>query len=147
MPYSTTDDPSRMFCPGRDHMAVGFRFAENGSRPDGLKDFQFYPPTVGDERDTGLRKMRFTTSQAYENVCLGFTFVSFSPVASTGNINISNVKLRKVPSSNYTFTNDVIALADKKNVKAIKLELSINKNGEAGAETAIISIPSNGPRD
>ena len=147
MPYSATDDPSRMFCPGRDHMAVGFRYAENGNKLDGLSDFQFYPPTVGDERDTGLRKMRFTTNTTYENVCLGFTFVSFSPVASSGNITISNVRLRKVPSSNYTFTDEAIATADKKNVKAIKLELSINKNGEAGAETAIISIPSNGPRD
>jgi hypothetical protein len=91
--------------------------------------------------------MRFTTNTTYENVCLGFTFVSFSPVASSGNITISNVRLRKVPSSNYTFTDEAIATADKKNVKAIKLELSINKNGEAGAETAIISIPSNGPRD
>jgi len=147
MPYSTTDDPSRMFCPGRDHMAVGFRYADNGNTLEGLKDFQFYPPTVGDDRDTGLRKMRFSTSQTYEDVCLGFTFVSFSPVASSGNINIADVKLRKIPSSNYTFTNAVISPTDKKNVKAIKLELSINKNGEAGAETAIISIPSNGPRD
>ena len=147
MPYSTTDDPSRMFCPGRDHMAVGFRYAENGNKLDGLSDFQFYPPTIGDERDTGLRKMRFTTSATYENVCLGFTFVSFSPVASSGNINISNVRLRKIPSSNYAFTNDAIATADKKNIKAIKFELSINKNGEAGTEIAVVSIPSNGPRD
>jgi prepilin-type N-terminal cleavage/methylation domain-containing protein len=147
MPYSTTDDPSRMFCPGRDHMSVGFRYAENGLAPDLLRDFQFYPPTVGDDRDTGLRKMRFTAKDTIKNVCLGFTFAFFSPIASSGNIYLTNIRLKKIPSSNYTFTNETIATVDKKNVKAIKMELSINKNGETGAETAIISIPSNGPRD
>ena len=143
----TADDPSRMFCPGRDHMAVGFRYAETGNRPDQLNDFQFYPPTIGDATDTGLRKMRFSTNDTIKGVCLGFTFVSFSPVASSGNINIKDVKLKIIPSSNYTFSNEEIATADKKNVKAIKLEFSVNKNGEAGAETLIIPIPSNGPRD
>jgi hypothetical protein len=128
-------------------MSVGFRYAENGLAPDLLRDFQFYPPTVGDDRDTGLRKMRFTAKDTIKNVCLGFTFAFFSPIASSGNIYLTNIRLKKIPSSNYTFTNETIATVDKKNVKAIKMELSINKNGETGAETAIISIPSNGPRD
>lgn len=147
MPF-TEDDPSRMFCPGRDHMAVGFRYAEDGKKPDQLNDFQFYPPTVGESRDIGLRKMRFTTNDTIKNVCLAFTFAIFSPVVSTGNINIANVKLKKIASSNYTFVEGYNPpITDKKNVKAIKLELSINKNGESGTETSIIAIPSNGPRD
>ncbi len=143
----TENDPSRMFCPGRDHMAVGFRYAENGNKPSSLSDFQFYPPTVGDSKDTGLRKMRFTTNETIDGVCLAFTFASFSPVASAGNINLANIKLRKIASSNYTFTDEILAIADKKNVKALKIEIAINKNGETGTETAIVSIPSNGPRD
>ena len=147
-------------------MAVGFRYADgskNGKKPDGLNDFLFYPPTVGDYNDTGLRKMRFTTNDTIKNVCLGFSFALFSPVASAGNINISDLKLKKIPTSNYKFVNSACDLTPgsstcpanspccdpkvKKNVKAIKLELSIAKNGESGAETAIIPIPSNGPRD
>ena len=53
-----------------------------------------------------------------------------------------------IPSSNYTFVSGYTPdPVDKKNIKAIKLELSISKNGEAGTETAFIPIPSNGPRD
>ncbi len=148
MPYDVTKpDNSRMFCPGRDHMTVGFRYTENGKKPNGISDFQFYPPTVGDDRDTGFRKMRFTTKDTIKNVCLGFTFANFSPIASSGNISFKEVKLKKIPSSNYTFSNDPIATVDKKNVKAIKMELSIKINGEEGTQTAIIAIPSNGPRD
>ena len=166
MPVVSTEvDPSSMFCPGRDHMAVGFRFAgatNVGKKPDGLNDFQFYPPTVGDDGDTGFRKMRFTTNDTIKDVCLGFSIALFSPVASAGNINISNLKLKKVPTSNYKFTADACNLTPsgacaanspccapkvKKNVKALKVEFTIAKNGEAGAETAIIPIPSNGPRD
>lgn len=144
------NDPTGMFCPGRDMMAVGFRYkdgAKMGKRPEGLSDFQFYPPTTNDLTDVGLRKMRFKTNVTIEDVCLGFTFAFFSPVASSGKVFISDLKLKKIPSSNYTFTDDAIAIADKKNVKAIKMKLSLKKNGEAGEETAIISVPSNGPRD
>ncbi len=155
MPNNAEEDPSRMFCPGRDHMAVGFRNAENGKKPDGLHDFQFYPPTSIQDNpynltppDTGLRTMRFTTRDTIKNVCLGFTFAFFSPVASSGNINIKNVKLKMIPSSNYSFVNGYEPpIIDKKNVKALKVELVINKNGESGTETAFIPIPSNGPRD
>lgn len=166
MPVASTEvDPSSMFCPGRDHMAVGFRFAgasNTGKKPDGLNDFQFYPPTVGEDGDTGLRKMRFTVNDTIKDVCLGFSIALFSPVASAGNISIADLKLKKVPTSNYRFVNAACNLSPggacsasspccaprvKKNVKAIKIEFSIAKNGEAGAETAIIPIPSNGPRD
>lgn len=164
MPRPPDEDASRMFCPERDHMAVGFRYADgtnNGRKPEGLNDFLFYPPTVGDFSDTGLRKMRFTTNDTIKKVCLGLSFALFSPVASAGNINITGLKLRKIPSSNYEFANDACSTpcsnpsnfnpccnpSVKKNVKAIKVELSINMNGEGGAETAIIPIPSNGPRD
>ncbi len=151
LPSDMDDNPTGMFCPGRDHMTVGFRFVEDGARVnselDTLPEFQFYPPTSDDPTDTGFRKMRFTTNKTLENVCLCFTFAFFSPIASSGSVVISNLKLKVIPSSNYKFTDDDIAIGDKKNVKAIKMEFSIKKNDEAGEETAIISIPSNGPRD
>jgi len=147
MPF-TNEDPTRLFCPGRDHMAVGFRYIDNGQRPAEINDFQFYPPTVQDPKDEGLRKMRFVTSDSVKNVCLAFTFALFSPVAYSGNINITDVRLRKIPSSTYQFFNDSTpSIADKKNVKALKMELVVSKNGENGVEKAIIPIPSNGPRD
>jgi hypothetical protein len=100
--------------------------------------------------------MRFTTTDTIKQVCLGFTFASFSPVASSGNIHLDNITLKKIPSSNYTITADACNNPDnnpctdpsvKKNVKAIQVEIAINKNGETGTEKAIVPIPSNGPRD
>lgn len=148
MPKPADDDPSRMFCPGRDHMAVGFRYAEDGQRPEEITDFQFYPPTDDENTlDKGFRRMRFTVHQAVSDVCLGFTFASFSPIASSGNIKLSKVKLRKIPSSNYIFTDTAISPLDKKNVKAMKVEISTSKNGESGTETIIVPVPGNGPKD
>lgn len=155
------DDPTGLFCPERDLMSVGFRYAENGQKPDELNDFQFYPPTTSGNIDTGHRRMRFTTSNTIENVCLGFTFALFSPVASTGSIKITDLRLKKIPSSNYRFLNCPTQSSEgtcpnnspccdpkiKTNAKAIKMEIAVIKNGEAGAETVIIPIPSNGLRD
>lgn len=156
MPYSA--DASRMFCPGRDHMSVGFRSATDGSKPAGLEDFLFFPPTL-DGASTGVRSMRFSVASTIANVCLAFTFASYSPVVANGKIQLKEVALKKIPSSNYVFEdNDAIAVADKKNVKALKLELQIgyggkkdangaDQPGETGEVEMVIPIPSNGPRD
>lgn len=156
MPYS--EDGSRMFCPGRDHMSVGFRSATDGSKPDGLEDFFFFPPTLPGA-STGERSMRFTVANTIENVCLAFTFASYSPIVASGKIKLKDVALKKIPSSSYVFEeNDAIAVADKKNVKALKLELRIGHGGKKDADGAdqpgetgevemVIPIPSNGPRD
>ena len=157
MPYS--EDASRMFCPGRDHMSVGFRYAADGTKPDEVDDFFFFPPTISDPSSTGERSMRFSVATTLADVCLAFTFASYSPVVAGGTIQLSNVALKKIPSSNYTFeTNDAITIADKKNVKALRLKLQIGhggKNnpsgerqpGETGEIEMVIPIPSNGPRD
>ena len=152
---NTDDDPSRMFCPGRDHMTVGFRYASNGAKPgrDTLpdSDFQFYPPTSISSAlpndDTGFRKMRFIPRDTIKNVCLGFTFAFFSPVASSGNIKIANLKLKKIPSSNYRFMDEPISIVDKKNVKAVKMKLSVLSNSAVGTDSTTMFMPSNGLDD
>ncbi len=151
MPYS--EDASRMFCPGRDHMSVGFRYVNDASRPTELNDFLFYPPTVEGAAE-GLRSMRFSVKDTIKDVCLAFTFASYSPVAATGTVFLSDVQLRKVESANYQFDesinineSDAQYVRNKQNVKALRWHLVVNQNGETGQVTSVIPIPSNGPRD
>lgn len=150
MPYS--NDASRMFVPGRDHMAVGFRYTTNGNRPDAISDFLFFPPTMAGA-SAGTRSMRFSVKEAVNNVCIAFTFSTYSPVAANGNVQFENVMFKKVESANYQFNGAAIALAEKKNVKAVRLRLSISRGGhhdergETGDVTIVVPTPSNGPRD
>lgn len=145
MPIS--EDASRMFCPGRDHMAVGFRFAEDGTKPSEIDDFLFYPPVATGAAEES-RIMRFTVKNKVENVCLAFTFASYSPVAASGKLTLANVVLKKNESSVYEFNdNELINVSDKKNVKAVRLILVVNQRGETGVDSLIIPVPSNGPRD
>ncbi len=143
MPYA--EDASRMFVPGRDHMSVGFRYVSTGDRPEELKDFLFYPPVSISSQ--GTREMHFTVPTTLENLCMAFTFASYSPVAASGAVYLGNVKLEKEPFSNYEFNNYFTSSdRDKQNVKAFRLHLTINRKGETGETILIIPTPSNGPR-
>lgn len=137
-----TFEKMRMFVPGRDQMSVGFRSTKDGSRPNELDDFFFYPPT--DESASGLRVMRFSVPKKLTNLCIAFTFVSYSPLAANGKVTISELRLKKVESANYKFTDSALPLKDKVNVKALMLDLSVTRNGEEGVDSLIIRIPSNG---
>lgn len=144
------EDNSRLFVPSEDHMSVGFRDIGSGDFPtkDGvrlLNDFHFFPPVT--ENGAGTRTMRFTPSENIPNVCLAFTFACYSPLVSQGKITIKELKVRKVPGSTYSFDGAAIADNDKKNVKALRFKLSIKRNGEEGASTVVVRVPSNGPRD
>lgn len=150
-------DEMRMFVPGRDHMSVGFRYKNNGSRPASLDDFLFFPPSH--DNGTGARKMRFSVPTDIQNVCMAFTFSSYSPIAAQGSITIADLVLRKISTSNYTFeypagkSKTSLSLADKMNVKAFMLELRIKRggtadgSGETGEATIRIPTPSNGVAD
>lgn len=141
-----TFEKMRMFVPGRDQMSVGFRSTKDGSRPNELHDFFFYPPT--DESATGLRAMRFSVPKKLTRLCIAFTFVSYSPLAANGKVSISELRLKKVESSNYEFNPDkTLSLKDKANVKALRLDFGVKRNGEEGADSLIIRIPSNGRND
>ena len=130
------------FSVGRDQMSVGFRSTKDGSRPNELDDFFFYPPT--DESASGLRAMRFSVPKKLANLCIAFTFVSYSPLAANGKVTITELRLKKIESSNYKFTDSALPLKDKANVKALMLDFSVTRNGEEGVDSLIIRIPSNG---
>ncbi len=150
MPYPTSaKDMAQLFVPGRDHMSVGFRDI-NGDAPATIDDFLFYPPTSNES--VGKRAMRFTVPDTLKNQCLAFTFSTYSPKAAEGTVTISNLRLRRVASSTYNFNPSVsLPIKDKKNVKALKINLQIargDKNpGETGEIEVVIPTPSNGPRD
>lgn len=143
VPYS--EDNSRLFCPGRDHAAVGFRDLE-GNSIDGLSDFLFYTPASKEEPQR--RMFRFSVNKTINDVCMAFTFSSYSP-ENGGKVTINDLLLRKVASANYNF-DDVTynpQPADKQNVKAFKLNLVVKQGGETSEISQIVSAPSNGPRD
>ena len=144
MPINTDD--SRLFSPDRDYMSVGFRRINDATRPSELIDFSFFPPTRAGASE-GTRKFRFRTKNKVENVCMAFTFASYSPVVASGKISFSDIVLKKVESANYTFSGNEIDITEKKNVKALKVEFAIGVRGESSATTLIIPIPSNGLRD
>lgn len=151
MLYGSASNSMLLFVAGRDHMAVGFRKTD-GTKPDAIEDFLFYPPT--DEDSQGKRVMRFTVPQQIADVCMAFTFAVYSPTAATGSVTISDLKFRRVAGATYTFDkNKSINTKDKKNVKALKMELQIgrggkgSKKGETGEATIVVPTPSNGPRN
>ena len=155
MPYPSHDnDKSRLFVPGRDHMAVGFRDV-NGNRPDEIDDFLFYPPATS-AAGVVPRKMRFTVKDSVKNVCLAFTFASYSPEAFNGTVTIENLRLLQIASSYYQFDENkpYVESSDKQNVKALKLILQVkrggvseNDAGETGEVSLVVPVPSNGPRN
>ena len=139
--------------PGVDHMSVGFRSVSTGDIPkkDGAKlidDFLFFPPL--DASSGGKRSMRFTVPEKIQDVCLAFTFACYSPLVHQGKIKIENLKLKKVAGASYVFESGYAPEShknDKKNIKALKLTLKIERNGEGGGGETVVPIPSNGPSD
>ena len=141
------NDKTRMFVPNRDQMSVGFRYTTTGERPAEIDDFMFYPPA--DEKASGVRSMRFSVPKKIDKVCLAFTFASYSPIAADGAVVLSDLILKKIESSNYKFdyAAGALSLQDKKNVKAMRLLLSVERNGEGSNDTLIVRTPSNGLTD
>ena len=144
MPYNK--DGSRLFCPGRDYMAVGFRYVNDGARPSEISDFIFYPPTNSGPSE-GNRVFRFRTKNTVEKVCMAFTFASYSPVVASGKISLSNIILKKVETAHNTFSGSAVDITEKKNVKALRVELAVGVRGESSVLSIDIPIPSNGIKD
>lgn len=146
----SADDQMGAFSPGQDYLSVGFR-NEAGAKITGLEeDFLFYPP-ITEATEAPKRAMRFSVGKKVTGACLVFTFASYSPTAPDGTITIQNLKLKQLATANYEFTawntEATENIAEKKNVKAFKLSLSVKVNGEEGVSEEIISVPSNGLRD
>ena len=135
----------RSFSPEMDHMTVGFRNMDGQMDPE-LPDFTFYPPVDGFANSK--RVMRFSVKNDKKNMCLAFTFAFYSPLASKGKLAISNLELNKVENSNFVFNEGYSPeIPDKANVKAFKLKLQVQKNGEKGDVNLVVPTPSNGPKD
>lgn len=145
VPYAANN--SRAFCPGRDHMAVGFRYKETGAPVSEIDDFMFYPPATN--AASPLRTMRFAPTTTVKNLCMAFTFASYSPLAGSAGISIGSLQLNKVESANYEFDESFIASSalDRRNVKAFRLDLQVKKSNEAGEISLVVPVPGNGPRD
>lgn len=144
MPH--TGDGSRLFRPGHDFMSVGFRYKNDATRPSEISDFSFYPPTTTGTAELN-RVFRFRVKNKIPDLCLAFTFACYSPSVANGKIKISNVVLKKVESSNYTFSGNAIDISEKKNVKAMRVNLSVGVNGESSDVSLVIPVPSNGTND
>ena len=170
MPYtaiaSSSDFETQPFVPGEDHMSVGFRGKFSGNIPtikgkDNktkvlIDDFLFYPSYSFTA--SSKRTMRFTVPESMDSVCLVFTFACYSPLAAQATLKIKNLKIKKVAGANYEFDSahpysPEAHKNDKKNIKALKLNLQIARggknglHGETGEVDMVIPIPSNGPTD
>ena len=158
VPYSTNGadgntEKMQMFVPGRDDLHVGF-VDLTGHRPDEIENFMFYPPTSSNA-DNIERVMRFSVSDSVKKVCLAFTFAVYSPVVGNGSLTISDLKVKRGLRSYFRFDENKkeLPIQDKKNVKAMKLLMSVKRGvknggkGETGNVELVIPIPSNGPRD
>lgn len=141
------ENASRAFCPGRDHMAVGFRKKSDGSKISDLDDFLFFPPLT--DAAGSDRSFRFSVAKNVTAACMAFTFAFYSPTANSGAVTIQDLQLNRVESSNYEFDESFnpTDVADKQNVKAFKLILQVKSNNEAGEVSLVVQTPGNGPKD
>ena len=127
-------------------MSVGFRYKNDATRPSEISDFIFFPPTEAGVSE-GNRVFRFRSKSKIPGLCLAFTFASYSPSVASGKILLNNVVLNKVGSANYSFSGNAIDIVEKKNVKAMRVELSVGINNESSALSIVIPVPSNGTKD
>ena len=142
------EDASRMFRPGMDHFAVGVRNVSNFSEIPDVPDLLVYPPEAREGK--GVRKMRFS-SRVIPNatqVCVVFTFATFSPLVSAGRLTIADLKVSQIADDNYRFVAGYRPnLVDKPFVRAFKLELQVSRSGETGEVNLVIPVPNNGLKE
>lgn len=135
----SSQDESRMFRANVDHFSLGIRKVdgEEVATIDDVPDFYFYPPQ-SDKGQNG-RTMQFSSKNNDFEACLVFTFAFYSPTVNMGNLVISDLKVTHVVEM-ATVSN----MSDKKNVRIFNVDLVIKRNGEAGAASISIPVPSNG---
>ena len=140
------ENESRMFCPGRDYAAVGFRKTD-GTMVAGLEDFNFFFPAS--DKESSDRKFRFSVNTQVVDACMAFTFAIYSPIATKGSVTFRDVALKKVQTSGFNFDDEDYTPRDidKKNIKGLLLKVVVNNLGEGSSIRQVIPIPSNGPRD
>lgn len=136
----------QMFRAGMDHMAIGLR-KKNGSAVAGVSDFSFYP-SQSDSAKT-IRTVELMLSETTK-ACLAFTFAFYSPIAHQGSLVITDLTVVKQSNRTYEFkdsySENVTNVARKKDVKAFRLELKVQKRGESGEVQIIIPVRNNGEK-
>lgn len=136
----------RMFQPNVDHMAIGLRQKTGASFPN-ILDYTLYP-SISDSSKTqrSIEMMFADTTKA----CLAFTFAFYSPVAHEGAMKIEDITVLHLSNRSYQFgtslSDNVSVLAQKKNVKAFKLQLKVNHRGESGEIESLIPVLNNGEK-
>ncbi len=163
-------DSMALFQPGVDHMAVGLRDSDNGYAQIGT-DFMFYPPQENGANDIN-QYFEFSVPNDVEKACIAFTFAFYSGTEDIGphkgSLKIQDFELSHKKDEAYTFADIYDPTADnydpvyatesdganklknKKNVKAFRLILEVNKRGEVASTRNInqggyiIPTPNNG---
>ncbi len=138
-------DDMAFFQPGKDHIAVGL--AKYTDLDSVFKRFMFWPPQTSDS-DAENHYMEFSVP-ASQDICIAFEFSFYNPSkASNGTLKIEDFKVMQKNDKAYNFTNTNYTppTADKKNVKAFKLNLKVKrgKEKEVGSVEMVIPTPNNG---
>jgi len=137
-------DDMAFFKPGSDHIAVVL------VKPTDLdivsKRFIFWPPQATNSNE---HYMEFSLPAAQET-CVAFEFSFYKPnsIAYKGALIIEDFEVIQKNDKAYNFDNVNYApptVADKKNVKAFKLDLKVKRKSEIGGiEGMVIPTPNNG---
>jgi len=138
-------DDMALFRPGDDHIAVGLRkFDASGDYSKVGTDFMIWAPQT-ENSDNQNHYMEFSVPANANNTCVVFEFAFYSPSASNGTLRIKDFEIKLKNDKGYIFEeNYEPPTADKKNVKAFKLVLEIDRRGETGRAEIVISTPNNG---
>ena len=150
-----------LFQPGKDHISIGFRRADNGERytnVEGLKtDFMFYVPQTKDYDVNSVNHyFEFSVKEEVLGACAVFTFAFYGPKANIGKLAIKDFEIWQKQKA-YHFPHDgdpdyaplYATVADpdtkklerKKSVKAFELYLEINKGKTIEGITTFSTIP------
>jgi prepilin-type N-terminal cleavage/methylation domain-containing protein len=135
-----------MFRPGHDHMAIGLR-KKTGATILSVPDYVLYPSFSSTSKPERSIEMMFADTI---KACLAFTIALYSPLLEKSSITIEDFTVLHLSNRSYQFgtnlSDNVADLAQKKNVKAFKLQLKVNNRGESGEVESLIPVLNNGEK-
>lgn len=136
----------KMFRPNHDHMAIGLR-KKTGVPIASIPDYVLYPSFSSTSKPERSVEMMFADTT---KACLAFTFALYSPLLANSAIQIDDFTVLELSNRSYQFgtnpSDNVTVLAQKKNVKAFKLQLKVINRGESGEVESLIPVLNNGEK-
>ena len=136
----------KMFRPNHDHMAIGLRKKTGASIPS-VPDYALYPSFSSTSKPERTIELMFAETT---KACLAFTFALYSPLLANSAIQIDDFTVLELENRSYQFgtnpSDNVTDLAQKKNVKAFKLQLKVINRGESGEVESLIPVLNNGEK-